>query len=650
MRINSVVGLNAISGRKIAFKRELKENEKPGCAKAIDEAMNYLGIVNRAMIIHGPSFPVYDDDIEQKTGTPVAADEFLDFIKVFGFNAVQLGPMGKLNDGDNSPYASSIFAKNPLFINLSLLTTDEYAGILSDDELYANTYEVDIPEQNYTKSDFADSKSVISGAISTAYKNFQQKLENKDKDAIRLNREFLDFQKNNAYWLDYYATLDVLSKKYKTDDYSVWDLKDRNLIKGLKAHDADAIDYFEKLNKENASSINSYKFTQFIVDKQLKQDEENRDVVYIGDLLVGASKFDELIFEDAFLKGVRIGAEYGGPDNSPQLWDVPFVNPDKLFNKNGTLGPAGQFIKLKLEKTLQDTENIRIDHAMGLVDPFVYAKNSVVYENKKDKDGNIIKIPVRDKLKANYLSRTKFDKNKNYQRIIPDIIIPVLKSSGLNPEDVIWEDLGADVTGVFNKVFREDNHLPGISCLAWDRGENAPEQNWAYLGCHDDKSISMVVAKGLDKDSHAWNPDYLAGYLNPSPNRAKEREQFKNDIINSKASRIKAKFADLFRSTKNIQMSFMDFFGINKQYNVPGTKSDENWTLRLSPDYQKHYYDDLANNKDAVNMPEILSIAVQAKADMDFAKGEKTERQAKAEAKPILDKLNHYSKILKEKE
>ena len=93
-----------------------------------------------------------------------------------------------------------------------------------------------------------------------------------------------------------------------------------------------------------------------------------------------------------------------------------------------------------------------------------------------------------------------------------------------------------------------------------------------------------------------------------------------------------------------------DANGINKQYNVPGTKSDENWTLRLSPDYQKHYYDDLANNKDAVNMPEILSIAVQAKADMDFAKGEKTERQAKAEAKPILDKLNHYSKILKEKE
>ena len=40
MRINSVVGTNAISGRKIAFKRELKENEKPGCAKAIDEAMN----------------------------------------------------------------------------------------------------------------------------------------------------------------------------------------------------------------------------------------------------------------------------------------------------------------------------------------------------------------------------------------------------------------------------------------------------------------------------------------------------------------------------------------------------------------------------------------------------------------------------------
>ena len=37
----------------------------------------------------------------------------------------------------------------------------------------------------------------------------------------------------------------------------------------------------------------------------------------------------------------------------------------------------------------------------------------------------------------------------------------------------------------------------------------------------------------------------------------------------------------------------MDFFGIDKRYNTPGTMSDKNWTLRVNPNYEDTYYNNL---------------------------------------------------------
>ena len=46
-----------------------------------------------------------------------------------------------------------------------------------------------------------------------------------------------------------------------------------------------------------------------------------------------------------------------------------------------------------------------------------------------------------------------------------------------------------------------------------------------------------------------------------------ERAELKEQIKSDPRELMKAKFADLFRSSKNIQISFMDFFGLDKTYN-----------------------------------------------------------------------------------
>ena len=95
----------------------------------------------------------------------------------------------------------------------------------------------------------------------------------------------------------------------------------------------------------------------------------------------------------------------------------------------------------------------------------------------------------------------------------------------------------------------------------------------------------------------------------------------------------------------------MDFFGIDKAYNTPGTSGGDNWTLRLNPNFKETYYKSLEHgNGWAINMPEVLQTAVQAKFDEEVSKNGKPYWATKAQVDPLLHNLEHWSKVLKEKE
>ena len=49
-----------------SFQRKLREDEKPEFERTMNEAFDYLGINNRALIVHGSSFPSNKDIHQQK--------------------------------------------------------------------------------------------------------------------------------------------------------------------------------------------------------------------------------------------------------------------------------------------------------------------------------------------------------------------------------------------------------------------------------------------------------------------------------------------------------------------------------------------------------------------------------------------------------
>ncbi len=639
-------GINSYNTRQNPVFTERPKGEKIQEFKdTCNEAFDYLGIKNRAIILHGSCFPSSGPDIG--LGSPYSKDaqDLTKEFMIYGFNAMQLGPTGEISSFDISPYASKVFAKNPLFINFKELTKPEYACILSK-ETYDNITDLHkVKGKNYNYSNFLEAFENTDIALEEAYTTFKIRLMSKDRNAIALNREFTQFKEKSKDWLVKDGIFKILSKMNGTDDFNEWENQlDANLISRLEKGDRVAVKRYNQIVNRSKDKIEKNSFTQFLIDKQIKANKEFRkanNFVYINDLLVGCSKADVWANRDAFLEDYEIGCEYGGKDNCPQAWALPVLNPKRLFKQDGSLDIAGQFLKKKLESALEYCENVRIDHAMGLVDPWIYEKDSVYTSNG-----------VVRSIKGNYTSNLPhIDPEGNYRNILDRIVLPTLAERGVKPEDAVWEDLGSQ-TDVFKEIYYNKCHLPGITQLEWKQGEKAGRNDTTIIGSHDSNPVRLM-------DLNSWNKDYLAGFLKPDPAKRQEHDEFLQSIKTNPTELVKAKFVELFRSSKNIQISFADFFGIDKRYNVPGEMNKTNWKLRINNNYIDTYYKNLSSDNPTVpNIPELLADAVQSKIDMTVAKkndsnpqeAAELREQLNAEKQPLIQHLKELAAFLKKPE
>lgn len=631
--------INNFTLQRVNFGRRLtKDEEQDYKNNGIKPALDYLGIKEVAMILHGTSYPEsrvsyaphINNDIGVGTPYGKVAAQLMPFELLHGFNSNQLGPIGELNSRQKfSPYESSVGAKNYLFIDFNKLTENEYAHLLQTSDITGIVSPVEKNDNNYAYSDFPEAFANYNHLINKAYSNFNSKLENGDSRALKMSKEFSQFM-NNHPEIETYALFNILKDMYGTGDFTKWKEIDRNLPQNLKNED----DYAARFRKEQLrlktdSKYEEYCFAQYLLDKQIKENADLRKKYgfkYISDMLVGFSPADEWAHQDLFLKDYRMGCPYGGPYGGIQKWNVPVLDPKKLFNPDGSLGSAGEYLKAKLEDALTNFDNVRIDHVLGLVDPFIYSKHG-------HRQGNINDM-------------SDIDPDKNYQKVLNKIILPTLEERGIDKNAPVWEDLVTD-TPTFNRIYYQENGLSGITPLEYKKGEDYRNtKNWFLVGSHDSDPAHKMIKKDWVRANEAWNPMYLAGVLNA----ASDSSQYCDKLAQDDNERVKAKFAELFMMGDKIQISFADFFGIDKTYNEGGhDENPDNWKLRLNSDYEDTYYKNLSSDRPtAINMPEVLKMAVQGEAEMKIAHGQKPEK-VWDDADEILFTLDKYAQILKEK-
>ena len=679
--------------------------------KAIADAKKFLGIKNLALILHQSSFPVKDKDLFIGSHINDKALDLNKFLKFHGFDSIQLGPPGltKL-----SPYQSSINSKNYLYTDMEKLATKEYANLLTvndkQDDIAREIRKVDKDakyEANSDQTNFNKAFYVVDKLYDKAYTNFVNKLKDNDPDALRLNKEFVKFKKEQNNWLEKDSVFVLLRNLLRMDDnFFEWPDMCRNLFdykEDMESpfHD-EAVEYYAGINQKYKRELDIYKFKQFIIDKQEHEfQKENGKLPYSTDAIIGFHMMDYYSNKDAFLPGYRVGTPYGGegrpigngsPWGNNQTWDIPVVDPKKLFIKdyNGNitgLGAAGKLIRQKFEKLLDTYENIRIDHVIGIVDPWIYDKNRVevkigrypwedpnvpehvIYKNAHGANISMMHkqnvfgynkgwdADITNQINEDIANMPNIDPDGDYAKIIDEILLPLFKEKGVNPEDMAWETLGCD-TQKFREVFdknRNGHYLPEItSAYEWQIQKRLADprhkNDTVILGCHDHGPFAQVCDDNFYNQKNCPNGIYEENYIVGSlyPDKApSQRGQIMNQLKWDRRLRVKLKFSEMFRYAEKIQLTFMDFFGLDKAYNYAGTQNPSNWKLRLKKDYKDNYYKalewkpgDKGVNNVALNMPEELKRPVISKIINERGGDYNTEDY-------LVDRLDYFERMLK---
>lgn len=591
----------------------ITEEQTTDYKQTIKKALKALKKKNFGMIIHGASFPSKkDQDVGFGSYNSEGSKEFIEFLYSMGFNCIQLGPDGKTKSVDASPYIGTMFSNNPLFIDLYLLTTEEYGSILSE-ETFKNIVKNNPATPNRTAYEYIYSEH--NKALREAFLNWKP------------DKKFKQYFEENNYWLEKDAIYEALCVKHGNDYWPVWnDELDKSLfVDGVESEKRliEIKSFFEK-------EIEFYQFTQYILYKQKQNTQKllnKYKIKTIADCQVAFSDRDYWANQCYFLPGYFLGCPPDLFSADGQAWGFPVMNPDMLFNEDGTLGEGGKILKSRFEKMFKENPGgVRIDHIIGLIDPYVYKQGclpkpdqgaSRLYSSPEHEELAKFAIPTEENLNQEVGPENEkriIDLNekqiKQYAQILEKIVIQAASEKGIEKESIICEDLGT-ITNPVLKVM-EALELSGLRVTEFVdpvdpehpyRITDTAPQHWVMTGSHDNAPITCWV-----------NEQYETGQIEiHAANLAEDLGLDKQELIENRSKFITAKFAELFASpAENVQVFFADFFGINERYNMPGTAGNQNWSLRV-PNNFKCFYNTQLEMGEALNLPQALILAIKAK-------------------------------------
>ena len=599
------------------------ENISDKCKSVIRKALRTLGKKNFVFIMHNGSFPACEgENTGFGTINSNGGRKFIDYASGI-FDGIQMGPAGKTKSSDASPYTGTIFSNNPLFIDLKELTTEKWGNILPI-AVYDNIV-ADNPNKDTNRTSYTYIIKRQEEALNIAYDNFI------DWNNEKLNKEFELYKLENKFWLDNDSLYEALAIENGTDYWPNWknDIDKRLLNPQSNEEKLQFAQRINEISQKYSREIDKYKFGQFVLDCQNKATKDyatSKGIKMIADRQVAFSDRDEWAYQSLFLDGWCLGCPPDYFSKDGQAWGFPVMDPEKMYNDDGSLGEAGVLMKELFKKMFRENPGgVRIDHIVGLIDPWVYKKGKKPMPEQGA--GRLYSSPEHEELKKYAIPSMEdldFSKSSDnekrvwhlsdeqislYGRLIEKIVIAAAQEEGLTKDSIVCEDLGTLTNPVAAVMKKYD--LLGMRLTQFTvptepndpyRCKNITEHSWAMVGTHDNKPIS-IWAKNL-KNTHE-------GYLHVK-NLVEDlfsEEADKDSIIvkmTSDSEFLKeTKLVELFASkAENIQIFFTDYFNIEQTYNTPGTSGNKNWSLRLPDNFDK---------MKPINLPLILKKAIIAR-------------------------------------
>lgn len=391
------------------------------------------------------------------------AYEFVDFLALAGQEYWQVLPMGPTGYGDSPYQAFSTFAGNPYFVDLEDLIA---RGWLTAKECEKYPYG-DNPE-------YVDYEKIYLSRFKLLKKAFK-------KSEISEDKTFVQFVKDNAFWLEDYALFMAIKNRYKGGSYTKWpeELRLRKTA-ALKAIRRD-----EKIAEE----VMFYQFIQYMFYSQwakLKSYANEKGIEIIGDIpiYVAYDSADTWANPELFqLDETNTPIAVAGcpPDYfsaTGQLWGNPLYRWD--YHKKTQYA----WWMKRLEYCFKLYDVVRIDHFRGFDEYY-----SIPYGDKTAEFGH-------------------WEKGPGYE------LFDTMRKK-LGKQRIIAEDLGLLTPSVLKLV--KKCGYPGMKILefAFDSGEendylphNYEKNCIVYTGTHDNDTVFGWYPT-LKKEDKTYVRDYL---------------------------------------------------------------------------------------------------------------------------------------------
>lgn len=371
--------------------------------------------------------------------------DFIDFLDKGGQKLWQVLPMGHTGYGDSPYQCFSIYAGNPILVDLDLLVAD---GLLNKSDF------TEVPDFPDDKVDYGAVINFKRKMLKIAHQHFSDKMADNDAD-------YHAFIARHNIWLKEYATFVALKELFNGKPWWEWP-------EDFRLRNRDALDTFSKLS---GFEISYHQFVQYLFYKQwaaVRKYATEKKISIIGDipLYVAHDSADvwsnHKLFqfdEDRNPKSVA-GVPPDYFSKTGQLWGNPLYNWDVMLN-DGFKWWIG-----RVKSSFELYDYVRIDHFRGFE-----AYWSVPFGEKTAINGEWIKAPG-DKL---------FD--------------AIRKELGELP--IIAEDLGIITAEV--DALRLNYEFPGMKILQFafhsDDGVKYLPHTFAdnfivYTGTHDNDTLA----------------------------------------------------------------------------------------------------------------------------------------------------------------
>lgn len=372
------------------------------------------------------------------------AVNFVDLLKKAGQKLWQVLPMGHTGYGDSPYQCFSIYAGNPILIDLDLLVED---GLLTRNQLLTDEKFDD------QRVDYGRVINFKRDILNKAFNNFLENPENN-------THEYNEFLNRNAHWLDIYAIFMSIKENFGGRPWWEWPHE-------FRFRDPETIQRFQK---QSGREVDFFRFCQFIFYKQwlnLKQFANQNGISIIGDIPLYVAHDSADVWSNhqvfQFDENRNPKAVAGVPPDyfsaTGQLWGNPLYDWD-VMEKEG----FGWWIN-RVKATLELYDIVRIDHFRGFE-----AYWAVPFGEKTAINGKWIKAPGQE-------------------------LFEVIKNT-LGDLPIIAEDLGI-ITPEVEKL-RDEFEFPGMKIFQFafhsdEKDQYLPHnysQNFVvYTGTHDNDTL-----------------------------------------------------------------------------------------------------------------------------------------------------------------